>query len=93
MLASPSTPFTSSPEPPGPVHRKKSTMLTINLKELPSLGSDEGVHSSGADLTDGDQHSELVRAIAGVSVAGRSPERQAPTPVKGFATTGGWGLW
>jgi hypothetical protein len=68
-------------------------MSIINLKELPNLGSDEGLHASGADLSDGDQHRELIDAIAGVSVAGRSPERQAPTPVRGFGAAGGLGMW
>jgi hypothetical protein len=68
-------------------------MFTINLKDPPNLGFDEGIYLTDADRANGGQLHERGDAIVEVSRAGRSPERQVPTPVRGFASTGGWGLW
>jgi hypothetical protein len=68
-------------------------MTSINLKELPSLGTDEATYRTDTDRANGGQHRKLVDSIAGVSVAGRSPERQTPTPVRGFGAAGGLGMW
>lgn len=68
-------------------------MTHINLKELPNLGSHEDFYTAGADLAERGQRRETVDAIVEVSLTGRSPESETPMPVRGFAATGGLGLW
>jgi hypothetical protein len=68
-------------------------MTNIDLKELPNLGSDEGLYASGADRANGGQHRELRDAIVEVSPASHAPKREAPTLVRGFGAAGGLGMW
>ena len=68
-------------------------MTSINLKEFPSLGTDEATYRTDPDRANGGQLRERGDAIVEVSRAVRSPERQTPTPVRGFGAAGGLGMW